>query len=203
MGYLGTKPANSPLTSELIPNSIITNAKINDVAAAKLTGQVADANAPSGSVIQVVQAVKTDVFSSSSTTFTDITGLSATITPTNTANKILVMVGITAGSTPVNSLFQFRLMRNSTAVFVGDARSQYTSVSIGGGRGVYDTNGANSFPLNYLDSPSTTSAVTYKMQGYVENSGHIFRINATGADTANSIWSFTSASSIILMEIAA
>ena len=168
----------------------------------KDTAQVSIPNfAPiAGSVIQVVQTVKSNVFSSTSTNFTDITGLSATITPISTASKIMVLVGVTAGATPVNILFQFRLRRGSTDIFLGDARSNYTSVSIGGGRGVYDTNGANTFPINFLDTPNTASAITYSLQGRAE--GGTFRINATGADASNNVWSFTSASSIILMEIA-
>jgi hypothetical protein len=171
------------------------------IAATALSGQVPDANAPSGSVIQVVQTVKSDVFSSTSTSFTDITGLSATITPISASSKILVLVGLTAGSTPVNILFDFRLRRGSTDIFLGNSRSGYTSVSVGGGRGIYDTNGANTFPINFLDSPNTTSSTTYSVQGRCE--GGTFRVNANGSDGSGSSWSFSAASSIILMEIAA
>jgi hypothetical protein len=158
------------------------------------------AQLPAGCVLQVVQTVKSDVFSSTSTSYVDITGMSASITPTSTSNKVLVMVSFTGGSTAVNNIFQYKLLRGASDIFVGDGRSGYNSVTIGGGRGIYDINGANTFAFSYLDSPSTTSSTTYKLQGRCE--GGTFRMNANGSDTSGSVWSFTSAASIILMEVA-
>jgi hypothetical protein len=67
-------------------------------------------NIPTGQIIQVVSTTKTDTFSSTTTNaFTDITGLSVSITPTSSSNTILVMVsvqGINAGSNTY-----FRLVR--------------------------------------------------------------------------------------------
>ena len=153
-----------------------------------------------GAVLQVVQTVKSDVFSSTSGSYVDITGMSASITPTSASSRIAVFISFTAGSTAVNNIFQFLLLRGSTSIFAGDARAGYNSVAIGGARGIYDINGANTFALNYVDSPETTSSTTYKLQGRCE--GGTFRINANGSDTGSAVWSFTSAASIILMEIA-
>ena len=189
--------------ARLIPNGsgLLPNANIEAVAASKLTGQVPDANAPPGSVIQVVQVVKTDVFSSTSGTMVDITGLSASITPISASNRIMAMITITGGSEAANNLVDFQLVRNSTAIFLGDTRSGYNRASVGGFRGVYDINGANSFGMSFVDSPATTSSTTYKLQAKCE--GGTFRINTNGSNASGNVWSFTAASSIILMEIAA
>jgi hypothetical protein len=201
MGYLGTKPANSPLTSELIPNSIITNAKINDVAANKLTGTVPDANAPSGSVIQVVQAYKTDSFSTTNTSsFVDITGLSVSITPISSSSKILVLATISDCST--NAALgdgMFQVLRDSTAI--GNGNNGGTSPVMS-----YVNTSANSsltdtVSFSFLDSPSTTSSTTYKVQCRLWSNGGTTGTLFVGRRAENS--SFISPSSITVMEIAA
>ena len=70
---------------------------------------------PAGSIIQVKQTHKTDAFSSSGTTFTDITGLTVSITPTSSSNKILVSSSICFGAAD-NGYLAVRLFRNSTAL---------------------------------------------------------------------------------------
>lgn len=175
-----------------LPNGTVT--------AADLASGAARSNFGAGAILQVVQTTKTDVFSSTSTSYVDITGMSASITPTSSSSRIAIFISFTAGSTAVNNIFQFLLLRGSTSIFAGDTRAGYNSVAIGGARGIFDTNGANTFALNYVDSPATTSSTTYKLQGRCE--GGTFRINANGSDTSGSVWSFTSAASIILMEIA-
>jgi len=197
MAYLGTKPANSPLTSELIPNSIITNAKINDVAATKLTGTVPDANAPSGSVIQVVQAVKTDTQSTTSSSYIDITGISVSITPISASSRILILFDIKLGANN-NEYSYTRLLRDATSIY---SNSTYDNTSVnyvtgGDAEGRYSTYQHGGV---YLDSPATTSAITYKVQfrcsrgiGAYVNRSQNFDSEARGG-----------ASSIIVMEIAA
>jgi hypothetical protein len=126
MAYLGTKPSNSPLTSELIPNSIITNAKINDVAATKLTGQVPDANAPSGSVIQVVQgSLASGTWSTTSGSFVD-TGLVANITPSSTSNKVLVIFTGTIDTNQSVCAAVCSIYRNGSSV-ASEVANQYTA----------------------------------------------------------------------------
>jgi hypothetical protein len=76
--------------ARLVPNGsgLLPNANIEAVAASKLTGQVADANAPSGSVIQVVSTnYTTRTVISQTTSVIDITGMSVTITPSSASNK--------------------------------------------------------------------------------------------------------------------
>ena len=78
-------------------------------------GKVVTAAQPTGSVLQVVQATKTDTFTTTSSTWTNITGLTATITPTSTSSKILIMGSVPFG---INASYfcDVRFARNGTVV---------------------------------------------------------------------------------------
>lgn len=147
--------------ARLIPNGsgLLPNANIEAVAATKLTGTVPDANAPSGSVIQVIQSVYagSSVTTSSATPVT--TNFSASITPSSSSSKILVIAN---PSWSVNSAGG----ANGTAVMHiyrgGSSRYQmycrtYTYVT---SNGVYQNNAQ---ALIYLDSPATTSSTAYTL----------------------------------------
>lgn len=172
------------------------------VTAAELASGAARSNFGAGAVLQVVSVTKTDTFSTTSTTFVDITGLSLSITPTSATSKILIIVNAIGGSGgAAGALCTFRLMRNSTAINVGNSASGYTQASVGGMRVPLDVNASWLVPMNFLDSPATTSAITYKVQGTIES--NTLRINSTGGDVANLQWSYRGASTITAMEIAA
>jgi hypothetical protein len=192
--------------ARLIPNGsgLLPNANIEAVAASKLTGQVPDANAPSGSVIQVVSATKTDTFSTTSTGFVDATGMSLSITPSSASNQILIMYTINVGFDLYRNV-TVRLMRNSTAICIGDAASSRTRASNYTGQDLEGSYINRSFwPLNnrFLDSPSTTSAITYKLQmGAINDTdGSTIYLNRTGGDTDDSVMARV-ASTLIAMEI--
>jgi len=153
----------------------------------------------SGKVAQVVSTSKTDTFTSSSTSFTDITGLSVSITPTLATSKIFVIAQVSGSmDTSVASLF-FRMMRDSTAINIGDAAVTRTRATFG----FSNTIQAESVVGNasFLDSPATTSATTYKMQGMNTAAG-TFYINRSKLDSDIPSISRTS-SSITVMEILA
>lgn len=148
--------------------------------------------------VQVVQTVKTDTFSTTSTSFVDVTGLSVNITPTNSSNKILVMYQFLVTADPANAGVGVRLVRNSTPIFIGDAASTRPQVTNGG-------SSLNNFcwiPMagSFVDSPSTTSAVTYKIQIF-NSSGTTSFVNRTQNDRDISVADARGASSIIVMEI--
>ena len=84
----------------------------------------------SGGIIQVVSTTKTDTFSSSSTN-TDITGLSVTITPQSSSSKILVFMSVTGTNQHTSQRFAFGLKRGSTEIAQGDAASNRTRASAG------------------------------------------------------------------------
>ena len=180
-------------------DATVSTAKIVDgaVTAAKATGF--------GKIAQVVQAVKTDTFTSSSGSLTDITGMSAAITPSASSSKVLVTVVMNVGVTAADRYSVFQLVRGSTAICLGDASSSRTRGSFAHVR--VDANGSanevETKTITFLDSPSTTSATTYKMQGLVQtDSSPSFTVNRSGGD-ADAAHGFRVASSITLMEVLA
>jgi hypothetical protein len=156
----------------------------------------------SGGILQVVSTTKTNTFSTTSTSFVDVTGLSATITPRSTSSKILVFfqANISGDGT---SYPQLRLMRDATAINVGDAsgsrrQSTYAVYNGGTSTGVfyYGQSPANS---NFLDSPNTTSSVTYKIQ--MTTQANTVYVNRSGEDPDTNQAGRTT-SSITLIEVA-
>ena len=122
--------------------------------------KIADAAMPSGAVLQVVQTVKTDSFVTSSNSLVDITGFSATITPLSTSSKILVDIRLGGYEASTATIMAFNLLRGSTSIATGTAgegAARTMAITINGDRG-------ESTGMLFLDSPSTTSATTYKLQ---------------------------------------
>jgi hypothetical protein len=118
-------------------------------------------------ILQVVSTTKTDVFTASllTGTVTAITGLTASITPSSATSKILVLASITSGSSDNRTGLKFILKRDSTSIALGNAagsRTRATSASFGGATGLGEFGeSANTISVNHLDSPSSTSAITY------------------------------------------
>ena len=160
---------------------------------------------PSGSaggIIQVKQTVKTDTFTTSATSYTDITGLSVSITPTRSDSKILVMMHVNLGHTNYVSGF-LRLMRDSTAISVADAAGDRIVSTVAMADDPVDDE-INCYSATFLDSPSTTSATTYKVQLTTEssgNTGNVF-VNRSGED-ADNVQNARTVSSITVMEVSA
>jgi hypothetical protein len=156
-----------------------------------------------GAILQVVSTTKTDTFSTSSGSFVDVTGLSATITPKATSSKILVLCNTDVGGANA-ARSQFLLVRDSTAISIGDSEGSRLQGTMGAGPGANDaTNvglGRDSVGFNFLDSPNTTSATTYKVQTL--SSGTVL-INRSSTDTNSSDSGNTrNTSTITLMEVA-
>ena len=161
--------------------------------------KIGDAGMPAGAVLQVVTTTKTDTFTTTSTSFSDVTGLSATITPSSTSSKILVLVSTNAGTNP-SGVAEFKLLRGSTEILLADSagsRSR-TTFTLYTGSG---NNGAAGVGTNFLDSPSTTSATTYKITMRSNSSGQIVAVNRT-QDDADGASTSRGTSTITLMEIA-
>ena len=137
----------------------------------------------SSPILQVVSTTKSDTFTMASTTFADVTGLTVSITPSSATSKIYVMANVSGSATPASVALQMRLMRNSTAIGVGDVAGSRTPVSMAT---VPSDNGQmNALPVTFLDSPATTSATTYKIQirGNTANTVAVNR-GVTDSDTA-------------------
>jgi hypothetical protein len=154
----------------------------------------------SGSVLQVVSTNKTDIFTTTSTSYVDITGLSVTITPKFSTSKILVMFTTTIGCDLATVFVPLRLVRNSTAIDIGDAAGSRVQATGGSGR-INDVSDTYSINGQYLDSPATTSATVYKVQAANSNGNNTY-INSNGLN-ANNAQTGRYASTITVMEIAA
>lgn len=163
-----------------------------------------------GKVLQVVSTTKTDTFTASvaNASSTDITGLSASITPSSTSSKILAVASVTGSGTGTNGTLSgltLKLVRGSTDIFIGDAASNRTRISSANFSvpGAWQGNSAGNTTIAHLDSPSSTNSTTYKLQlvGAIgNNQSTTFYVNYSATDTDNnSFW--RSASSITLMEI--
>lgn len=171
------------------------------IAATALSGQVPDANAPSGSVIQVVQGVLTSQVVVTSTSFIDI-GLSASITPSSATSKILIMYGLHAQGYTGNEFANIRIFRDSTNLLTGNSDGNRTPTfsSVGG---IQDPTSIMMSSGNYLDSPNSTSALTYslRVRSYDASGSNSAYINR-GLQKDDISSAGSPCSTILLMEIA-
>ena len=148
-----------------------------------------------GKVGQVVQTTKTDTTSTTSTGFEDISGMSVAITPSATSSKILVTAAL---SLSANTSIVYKVLRGSTDIFRGDANGNRAR-GIAGGTSM-DEGMLDSFHYCYLDSPSSTSELTYKAQWLVQSdTGYLNRPHTD----SNLTYYVVGASSITVMEILA
>jgi hypothetical protein len=155
-----------------------------------------------GGIVQVKSVSKTDTFSSNSTSYTDVTGLSVSITPKFSTSKILVMMHVQIGHDSNVAGF-LRLMRDSTAIAVGTDTSNRIASTVAMADDPTDDE-INSTSMTFLDSPSTTSSTTYKVQMNTEGSGNTgyVHVNRSGEDADNNQNGRT-CSTITVMEVSA
>jgi hypothetical protein len=159
------------------------NAIITSDGAGNLTaGTIPAKTIGTGAVLQVVHGSTTTTVTNNTGTFAT-TGLSASITPTSSSNKIAIMATIngllTTGTTTSAKL---ELRRDSTSLVIPQYFAGYDTAS---------TDNQRNIPVFELDSPSTTSAITYE----------IFFLRASGSSNCR-VQANNSESTIILMEIA-
>ena len=162
---------------------------------------------PSGSCGGVIQVVHVNTSShtySTSTSYTDITGVTATITPTRSDSKILIQCTLSIGKEN-NHSFLGRIVRNGSVITGsgGVAESGHGNQIDGVWWNVRDTiYSPNPFTVSYLDSPSSTSAITYKAQGKTTNASYPFAINRT-TSSQDLEYASPAFSMITLMEVSA
>ena len=156
-----------------------------------------------GGIIQVKSVTKTDTFTKASgggTSFVDVTGLSVSITPKRSDSKILVIYDMQWAS--INGHCSCRLMRDSTPIKIGDASSNKTQVT---GQIHHTTNeqyDLHTVSGTHMDSPATTSSVTYKMQvGTPYSSSYELKVNYHEEDSSDQSWAGRAASTITVMEV--
>jgi len=189
--YTATNGTSITGLTALLANDVITVWTVNSFSVANTYTQAqSDARYPAktGSVLQVVNATYATEVASTTSTFVD-TGLTATITPTSATSKILVIVSQMGVSKSGSTRMRLKLLRNGTDILAMGDINAYT--------GAGDFNNIGSVTSSYLDSPATTSAVTYKTQFCSQQNVSVVYVQnyASGANE--------SVSTITLMEIGA
>ena len=153
-----------------------TNGQVLTADSAEATGMKWAAAAGGGKVLQVVQGTLTGAVSTTSTSFVD-TGLSVSITPSSATSKVLIMyyhVFSVLKTSTTNAGGTINLLRGATDLQIP---SNTANAYINGASGTIELN--IPFAVHYLDSPSTTSATTYKTQ-YKAESGTTMAASQTG-----------------------
>tara|TARA_Y100001973_G_C5041668_1_gene253081 strand:+ start:53 stop:580 length:528 start_codon:yes stop_codon:yes gene_type:complete len=155
--------------------------------------------ATGGGIIQVVQVTKTDMFSTTSDSYSDF--MTATITPQSSSNKILCMFSAFEGMSggDGNTYSRYKLMRGSTHIYKGDAGSNAGSATMGR-FGRQSTFKADYIGCTFIDSPSTTSSTTYKIQVASPRAG-TFKVFLGGSLRDTFFGESRVPSSFILMEV--
>jgi hypothetical protein len=162
-------------------------------------------------ILQVVNTIKTDTFTSGTIAKgaeADVTGLSATITPSSTSSKILVIAnvnGSTLGTALANApLVVYRVYRGATSIGQGDASGSRTQVATHSGVATTSAGMGNGVSI-ILDSPATTSATTYKVtfvNSTTMNATAVFYCNIVSNDV-NAAETPRASSSLTLLEVSA
>ena len=149
-----------------------------------------------GKVLQVVQTFKDDTFSTNAVgvgNAVTLTGLTASITPSSTSSKILISWMINF-STSASYTGYCNIMRDTTAIAQPSSGSDPSSFNLQ----VRDTNVVRAASGSYLDSPSSTSAITYSFDVWSSHTSNTILINQMTASAP-----ITTVSTITLMEIGA
>ncbi len=158
---------------------------------------------PAGHILQTVSTSKTDTWTYNGSGYQDVTGLAATITPSSTSSKILVQVNINfSNSMRYGAAI---LLRGSTQIGGGTAEGNRPSVSVSPQANQDETHNQyimRNSSFSFLDSPSTTSATTYKIQvGNTHESSSTNYVNRPPSDD-NSAYIHRGISTITLTEVA-
>ena len=183
----GSNTLSLPVATDTLVGKATTDTLTNkSIAATQLTGTIAASVLPAGSVLQVVQGILTTPVSTSSGTYADI-GLTASITPRSASSKVLVLVNGFGYASTFDTFAQITLVRGATTIISFNCILGYVTASVGG---------SGSMSTAYLDSPSSTSSTTYKVQWRKESGGGTLTLNNNSGTAPTS-----STSTIVLMEI--
>ena len=192
MGFIGKKPTAAPLTSSDVADGIITNAKLaQDI----ISGDTALAATPAdtdeflvsdagvlkrmdyshikggGKILQVVEGDKTDSFATNNTSGHQASGLSVSITPSATSSKVFVISSFEGRTSVSGEAGLFTMYRDSTNLAGGD-RDFIRIVGSG--------NILGSVTMQCLDSPSSTSSLTYQVYCFANGGGAYAVVNDSG-----------------------
>ena len=193
------------MSSRLIVNSIRHTGASSDAITLDSAGKCSFPNGGAGKILQVKSSAKTDVASTTSTSFTAISGLSVNITPSSASSKILITVDLKAGN--AGAAYFLQLLRGSTPIYIGDTASGMTPClqqSYGGsdtGQGLY---GMDLMGGTFLDTPTYNlgDTLTYSLQFKRGDDYSVtLYVNRTSHEANDYVG--RGASSITVMEVAA
>lgn len=178
-------------------SGLAANSYVIDVASGSSLDLSNGATLPAGSIVAVESVTKTDTFSTTSTSYTDITDLEATITPSSTSSKILIFVSVSVNAVSTTPQPSIEIRRG--AVTVGSGAASGSRGNAFASFYTRDDFGTGTLAGEFLDTPSTTSSTTYTIR--IRTNQGTVRVNTTG-DDSNAASSPRTSSSITLMEIA-
>jgi hypothetical protein len=153
-----------------------------------------------GKLGQVVSTTKTDTYTMSSTTYATVTGLTATITPSSSSSKVLIVASLSANGEPGISRSTSRIIRDSTAISVPAAAGSRvvgtSPITLSGSAEIFSS------ILTFLDSPASTSALVYGVQVRCNDAAASTYVNRSPSDADNASFQRVT-STITVMEILA
>jgi hypothetical protein len=158
--------------------------------------QVYPSVANAGEIVQVVEGTKNDTATITSTSFAD-SGLTASITPKSTSNKVLVMISIALGASDTAFVPSMTITDSSNNILISPD-SPGARVAAFHGDYPNTVSYMNMVNFSFLHSPNTTSAFTYKVR--MKSSGGTLYVNRSGTDSNTSAW-MRGVSRITLMEV--
>lgn len=201
MVFAGTAARGSAIPSPT--EGMVTYLKDTDALEKRTASAWVNVNTDSGKILQVVSATKTDTASISiaaGAISSAVTGLSVSITPSSASSKVMVFSEVSLSASSVAITLETALYRNGTAVGVGDASGSRARVS--SGAVLTELAGLQNLAAFVLDSPATTSSVTYDIRlHHGSGSTRTVHVNRSDTDTNSNVRART-ASTITVMEVA-
>ena len=189
--------ASSLVAGDLVDIVAHQNFSIANLPASSIgSGTLSNDRLPTGTILQVVNSIKTDTLASAGANAWNVIGWSVAITPRSTSSKILVNVSVSGGLN--NSNTWLAIVRDSTYLGLGDAAGSRLQCTFGSLYTFGDANIMKTHSFQLLDSPSSTSQLTYKVQ--VRSLANTWYINRGVAD-ADSVDHGRASSTITLMEV--
>ena len=171
------------MTSRLIVNSIRHTGASSDAITLDSAGKCSFPNGGAGKILQVLQTVKTDVFSTTSNSYVLVTGLTQAITAASTSNKILINVTLYGGVSSGNYVAGFKLAKDGSAMdgnTIGAASGNNAESGTFRFRNAADTH-AEEASFMFLDTPADTNSHTYGILMKVFSSATA-RLGTTGTN---------------------
>jgi hypothetical protein len=181
-------PGGSPGADKVLTSDASGNATWEDAAAG-------------GKVLQVQHTSLTvATFSTSTTTAVDITGMTVDIQPSATTSKILLMSTVNFNMSDTNVFCGFTALRDSTAIDNGIGTGVGSRIACAAWGSDFNNQTMSNVQMTFLDEPSSTSTITYKLQ--VDIDGGVFYLNRSTTDSDNTSFGRT-ISTLTAMEIGA